>query len=419
MRRLLSITGMTAALTLFRMMSGFIIVKFVAIYAGAAGLAMLGQFQSLILILNGIVNAPAGNAVVKYTAQYSHTSYSNCAPWWRASMRWILILITAIMTVGLPLSYYISDWVFQTERFGWVIQICLLLLPFSAAASLINSVINGTQDYKRFILLGAVSVVVSSFLMIALVINYSLVGALLAAALQGSAIGIVMLVSSCRQPWLKFRFWWGKVGDKHKAKISGYMLMTIVSAVMMPLSLIGVRNITAYELNWDAVGHWQVVWKISEVYLSVITIALGTYYLPRLSKLNTTDEIIHETGTTLKVVLPIISVMAFGIYLFRDLAISLLFTKDFLVARELFGFQLCGDVIKIAGWILAYPMIARGTTKWFISTEIVFGLLLIVLTFICVKWFSLQGANIAYLLNYTLYVLFIRMNLRRIIDKTN
>ncbi len=115
MRRLLSITGMTAALTLFRMMSGFIIVKFVAIYAGAAGLAMLGQFQSLILILNGIVNAPAGNAVVKYTAQYSHTSYSNCAPWWRASMRWILILITAIMTVGLPLSYYISDWVFRLK----------------------------------------------------------------------------------------------------------------------------------------------------------------------------------------------------------------------------------------------------------------------------------------------------------------
>ncbi|WP_336280250.1 O-antigen translocase [Cronobacter dublinensis] len=415
MKRLLSITGMTAALTLFRMMSGFIIVKFVAIYAGSAGLAMLGQFQSLILILNGIVNAPAGNAVVKYTAQYSHTSYSNCAPWWRASMRWILILIAAIMIVGLPLSHYISKWVFQTEKFGWVIQLCLLLLPFSAASSLINSVINGTQNYKRFILLGAVSVIISSTLMITLVIHYNLVGALLAAALQGSAIGIVMLVSSLRQPWLKLRLWWGKIGDKHKAKISGYLLMTIASAVMMPLSLIGVRNITANELSWEAVGHWQVVWKISEVYLSVITIALGTYYLPRLSKLNTADEIISEANATLKVVVPVIFVIAVGIYLFRDFAITLLFTKDFLVARDLFGFQLCGDVIKIVGWILAYPMIARGATKWFISTEIVSGLLLMILTFICVKYLSLQGANIAYLLNYTLYALFIRMNLRKMI----
>ncbi|ELY4525049.1 O-antigen translocase [Cronobacter turicensis] len=416
MKRLLTITSMTAALTLFRMMSGFIVVKFVAIYAGATGLALLGQFQSLILILNGIVNAPAGNAVVKYTAQYSHINYSACAPWWRASMRWIVILIAITLTAGLLLSHNISAWVFQTEDYWWVIQVALLFLPFSAVASLINSVINGQQNYRRYIFLGATSVLISSFLMIMLVMNYGLTGALLAASLQSSAIGIVLLLSSVRQPWLKIQFWWGRIGKKHKTKITGYLMMTIVSAVMMPLSLIGVRNIIAYELNWDAVGQWQVVWKISEVYLSVITIALGTYYLPRLAKLNKVDSVIGEINNTLKFVFPFICIAALGIYLFRDLAIRLLFTKDFIFARDLFGIQLCGDVIKVISWVLAYPMIARGATKWFIGTEVFFSLSLVFLTFVFVKFFSLQGANIAYFVNYSIYGLFIRVNLRKIIS---
>ena len=37
-----------------------------------------------------------------------------------------------------------------------------------------------------------------------------------------------------------------------------------------------------------------------------------------------------------------------------------------------FAIQLSGDVIKIAAWLYAYPMVSRGATKWFVGTEIVF-----------------------------------------------
>ncbi|EPN9380818.1 O-antigen flippase, partial [Cronobacter malonaticus] len=141
----------------------------------------------------------------------------------------------------------------------------------------------------------------------------------------------------------------------------------------------------------------------------------GTYYLPRLAKLNKVDAVIGEINHTLKFVFPFICLAALGIYLFRDLAIKLLFTKDFMYARDLFSVQLCGDVIKVISWVLAYPMIARGATKWFIGTEIFTNLLLVLLTFIFVKFFSLQGANIAYLVNYCIYGFFIRINLRKII----
>ncbi len=42
-------------------------------------------------------------------------------------------------------------------------------------------------------------------------------------------------------------------------------------------------------------GQWQAVYKISEVYLGIITIALSTYFLPKLSTLKNTDLILADS----------------------------------------------------------------------------------------------------------------------------
>ena len=85
MKKLLSVTFFTGLLTLTRMLSGFIIAKVVAIYIGPSGMAMLGQLQTVITVLNGISTSPAGNGVVRYTAKYYKNGYDDCVPWWRAS----------------------------------------------------------------------------------------------------------------------------------------------------------------------------------------------------------------------------------------------------------------------------------------------------------------------------------------------
>ncbi|MDT9693982.1 O-antigen flippase, partial [Streptomyces sp. P9(2023)] len=88
--------------------------------------------------------------------------------------------------------------------------------------------------------------------------------------------------------------------------------------------------------------------------------ALSTYYLPRLASLTGVDAIVSEIHKTARVILPIVIVLALGVYLLRDVAIWLLFTEEFKPARDLFAVQLCGDVMKIASWLYAYPMLSRG-----------------------------------------------------------
>ena len=83
MKRLLKVTAMTGLLTLIKMAMGFVIAKVVAIYTGPTGMAMLGQVQSMVGSLNGIINAPAGSGVVRFTAEHKDNGFAACSPWWR------------------------------------------------------------------------------------------------------------------------------------------------------------------------------------------------------------------------------------------------------------------------------------------------------------------------------------------------
>ncbi|MBD1577793.1 O-antigen translocase [Vibrio sp. S11_S32] len=415
MKRLLKITAMTGLLTLLKMVMGFVIAKVVAIYTGPSGMAMLGQVQSMVTSLNGIVSAPVGTGVVRYTAEKYNKGYESCAPWWRASLQWLILILAVVLPIGLLVSEQLSIWLFKDPAYNWIIQVTVIALPITAIGTLCNSVINGQQNYKRYVVLGMLSAVVSSITMIGMIIYSNIQGALFAAAVQSALIGVIMLVMCLKQPWFKLSYWWGKTDTTAGKAIGGYVLMAITSALTVPISLILIRNILVSQVGWQEAGHWQAVWKISEVYLSVITMALGTYYLPRLSSLTGADAIIKEINNTVKIIIPIISIMALIIYLLRDVAIWILFTDEFKSARNLFAIQLCGDVIKIASWLYAYPMLSNGRFKWFVSTEIIFSLLFVVISYFLINSYGVQGANMAYLINYSCYLLFIRCFIRRIV----
>ncbi|TVL33369.1 O-antigen translocase [Shewanella xiamenensis] len=413
MKRLLKVTAMTGLLTLIRMAMGFVIAKVVAIYTGPTGLAMLGQVQSLVGSLNGIINAPTGSGVVRFTAENKEQGFDACAPWWRAAMQWVLIISTITIPVGVLLAKSIASSLFKDAGLAWVVVATVCVLPFTAIGTLCNSVINGQQLYRRYVGLGMVSSLISGGLMLAMIALHNIEGALLAAAVQSALIGVVMLIANLREPWFKLSYWWGAVEPKARKQIGGYMLMAITSALTVPVSLILVRNILIDQVGWDATGQWQAVYKISEVYLGVITMAMGTYYLPRLASLTGIDAILSEIHKTARVIIPIVAAMALCVYLLRDVAISVLFTEEFRNARELFAIQLTGDVIKIASWLYAYPMLSRGATKWFMSTEILFSLSFVTLTYLFVANMGLKGATIAYLVNYSLCFLIIFLNVKR------
>jgi PST family polysaccharide transporter len=188
--------------------------------------------------------------------------------------------------------------------------------------------------------------------------------------------------------------------------------MTFVSATMVPLSQIYLRNYIGVNIGWDAAGYWQGISRISDTYLMLITTTLSIYYLPKLSSIQDKTELRKEIIYGYKIIMPIVIAMAAGVYIFRDFIIKLIFTKDFLPMRELFLYQLIGDVIKITSWLLGYIMVAKAMTRLFVISEIIFVFSFVGLGVLFIKIFGLVGITIAFMVNYLLYLLFLYFILR-------
>lgn len=405
MKKLLTVTFFTALLTLLRMLSGFVIAKVIAVYAGPTGMAALGQFQSITSLFTGVCNAPVTTGLVRYTAENDEKGVEHNIPWWRACAAWSMIFIIPSSILCIICSRYLSSFILKDASYYYLFVVLGLLLPFSTGGTAINSVLNGKQLYKKYVTIGMVAVILSSVTMCALIIYKNIQGALLAASVQSGLIGLTLILCVWRSSWLKFEYWFGNVDKKQFKAIGAYLIMAVVSAVTMPLVIFSMRSILIEHAGWTAAGQWQAVWKISEMYLSVITLALGTYYMPRLAKISKFSDVKKEVLNTLSVIIPLLSVISLIIFFMKDIIISILFTKEFNAARELFGIQLIGDVLKIGGWILAYPLLARAKVKWFVGIEIISGFIFVGLAYICVINFKAQGLNIAYVVNYIVYIL--------------
>lgn len=406
MKKFLQVTMLTAIYTFLKMIAGFIIGKVIAVYSGPAGLAMLGQIQGFMTILTGVAASPVSTGLIKYTAENWQDGEKACKPWWSACFRVTGILFLIVIPLSIIFSEKLSSYLFETDNYSWVVIISACILPLSVLNTSISSVLNGQQKYKQFIMLGMLSVVVSTLTMIFLVIFFGINGALIAAAFNGAIAGIVLFIACIKQQWIRIKYWFARVEPYHIKGIVKYTLMALTTATSVPLSLIFIRNILISQTNWVDAGNWQAVWKISEVYLSVVTMALTTYFLPRLAILKESNLIKKEINITAPYVIGVTILMGLVIYLLRDLSISILFTEEFRPARDLFAAQLLGDILKISGFLYAYTLQAQGHGKLFIVSEVLFSLLFVISAYFLVNIYGVHGANYAYVLTYTIYFFF-------------
>lgn len=411
MSRLFSVTLLTGLLTLLKMLCGFVVSKFVAIYAGPTGVAMLGQLQSLVTSFTGIINAPVNTPVVRYTAE--NDSMENRSKYWRASLAWMLIISAILIILIIPFSSALSLYTFSTDDYSVVVVASIAVLPLAGLGTLLNSIINGLENYRKFIYRGMISVIISSVIIVLMVYFNGLKGALFAVAMQMGIIGLIMFAITLKEPWLNIKYWFAGIEKQHVKSVGNYILMAVISALAVPLSMIIIRNDIVANLGWDSAGNWQAVRKISDVYLGVITTALSVYFLPKLSKTKGADNTVKEIYKTISFVLPLSIVLAAAIFLMRDIIIMVLFTKEFDSARDLFLFQLLGDIVKAVSYIFAYPMLARGASKWFIFTEVFFSLTLVSLVHFGIQFYGIEGVNMAYFVNYIFYMIFVIINVKK------
>jgi len=399
---LVRVSSLNALSTLIKMMTGLVSVKVVAALIGPAGIALLGQLNNFSTITLSISNGGINVGITKYISEYSSSKKKYLL--FLGTGFWITVCFSIITSIVLIAGAgYFSKLILHDEKYKFVFYFFGGTIILYALNALLISVINGFKEYKKYIIANILGSVVGLLFSVILAIRYGISGALISAVTFQSVVFLLTLLVIKNSYWFQWKSFTGKFSKLVASRLGHYSMMALVSAITVPVSQLIVRGYITKSQSIANAGLWEGINRLSGMYLLVITTSLSVYYLPRLAELRNKHDLRKEIFSVYKLIIPLLLVATATIYLMRNIIIQLLFTKEFAGMKHLFGFQLLGDIFKMAGWILGYLMLAKAMTKTYIAMEFVSAGLQIFLSIFFVTVFSTIGATIGYAIGHLIY----------------
>ncbi len=387
---------------LVKMVSLFGLNKILAVYVGPSGYALIGQLQNALTIITTLSSGAVNSGVTKYTAEYTNDLARQSKVWQSASALAIVGSLVVSLLVAVFSDYLATYFLHDSALRGVFLWVAVTLLFFTLNALLL-AILNGRKEIGRFVIANIVGSLVSLVVTSVLAHAYGLYGALISIGISQGVIFFATFFVCRRAEWFRPKWLIGPWDRKVMGDLAKFAAMAITTAVCLPIAQVMIRNHLSQEYGVASAGYWEAIWRLSSAYLMIVTMTLSVYYLPRLSELTDLRAIFREIRSGYFLILPVALLCSLLVYCMRDLIIQLRFTRDFLPMRDLFAWQLIGDVMKIGSWILAFVMLGKAMYKLYIASEIFFAVLFYFMTVWFTQGEGLQGVVKAYAVNYLVY----------------
>ncbi|MEQ9722849.1 lipid III flippase WzxE [Yersinia alsatica] len=392
----------TAGSTLIKIGVGLLVVKLLAVTFGPSGVGQAGNFRQLITVLGVLSGAGIFNGITKYVAEY-HQQPERLRAVLGTSSAIVLGFSTLLALIFLLAAKPVSMALFGHSDYQNVVRAVALIQMGIAYANLFLAILKGYRDAmgNALAVIGGSLIGVVAYYICFQIGGYpgALVGLALVPALVVIPAG-TMLIRRKTIPLSYLKLSWDKALASHLGK---FTIMALITSVTLPVAYVMMRNLLADRYGWDAVGIWQGVSSISDAYLQFITASFTVYLLPTLSRLKDKAAISREILRSLKFVLPAVATASLMVWLLRDFAIWLLFSHQFTAMRDLFAWQLVGDVLKVGSYVFGYLVIAKASLRFYILTEVSQFLLLTGFAHWLIPMNGSLGAAQAYMATYIVY----------------
>lgn len=392
----------TAASTLIKIVAGLLVVKMLAVSYGPAGVGQAGNFRQLITVLGVLAGAGIFNGVTKYVAQFQQQPAQLRAVVGSASSM-VLGFSILLGLVFLLFAAPISRALFGHDDYQQVIRIVAFLQMGIAWANLALALMKGFRDAAG----NAIALIVGSPIGVAAWFvcywlgGYS--GALVGLAMVPTLVVVPAFILLARRDRLPMNYLLPRWQPEYVRSLGKFTLMALITAVTLPLAWMMMRNLLAQHAGWEQVGLWQGVSSISDAYLQFITASFSVWLLPTLARLQRKEDIAREILKALRFVLPAVAAASFTVWLLRDVAIWLLFSSEFHAMRDLFIWQLIGDVLKVGCYVFGYLVIAKASLRFYLLTEVSQFVLLSGFSRWLIPLHGATGAAQAYMATYIAY----------------
>jgi PST family polysaccharide transporter len=307
------------------------------------------------------------------------------------------------------LSYWLSQLVFGNSDYVFSFVLISVAVLFNQLTTGNTAILQGLRHLKDL----AKSTVWASFAsLLAIIPLYYFLG------LDG-IVPVIILTSLFT---FLFSWYFSKNIKTNKAKITFKDSLNDSKSMMklgFVLSLGGFATIlTTYVIQIfltnkagvDEVGFYNAAFIIVNAYVGVIFTAMSKDYFPRLSAIVDTFEKMKRTvNEQAMVALLLITPIIIIFIAFAPFLIELLFSKEFLPILGIVTFAILATIFKAVSWCLGYIIVAKGDSKLFIVTEVVFAILLFVMSIIGYLQGGLTGIGLSYLAYYIIYLIGVKI----------
>jgi PST family polysaccharide transporter len=400
--KLIKTTIYTSSSQVITILSGIITVKVVASKIGPEGVSLVGQFQNISTIMVLIATLAIGQGVIKYLAEYSYNKNKQHLVI-KTGLWMVIISSLLIAAILLFCSKALSIYSFKRADYSSVYVLFSIFLPLVSFNAFANCVLNGLKYISYFTLVNITASIINLIITIILANKLGVYGVLIST----NFVNLFLLFFNLFifNKYSPFSFSSLKFGLDKPILIAllKFSSMGFLAGFGLPFCQLLIRNKLISIFGIEMAGQWQAVSRISDFYLGFVLSVLGVYYLPRFSEIINKNTLKAEVVNAYKYLIPVVSIMALGIWLMRYFIIKTLLTEKFLPSGELFGFQMLGDVFKVMAWLLSSLLWAKAMTKTYLILDSIFFILYIVITYSCISLFGFKGVAIGFFAEYLLY----------------
>jgi PST family polysaccharide transporter len=176
-----------------------------------------------------------------------------------------------------------------------------------------------------------------------------------------------------------------------------------------------VRITVLHQIGVDATGLYQSAWTLGGLYVGFILQAMGADFYPRLTgRCNDNPACNRMVNEQAQIGLLLAGPGVIATLTFAPLVLVLFYSAKFVGARDLLRWICLGVSMRVISWPMGFIILAKGIQSIFFWCELAWTVVNVGLTWICVQYFGLTGAGIAFFGSYIFHALLIYSIVSRI-----
>jgi PST family polysaccharide transporter len=394
---------------------GIVRIKVLAVLLGPAGFGLFGVYGSIATLVQSIVGIGINSSGVRQIAVAFGSDDTERIGQSIFVLRRTSIVLGALGAGLLVIfSRQVSTLTFGSEQHTGAICLLSIAVLFQLISGGQGALIQGMRRIADLAKMSVLGAVFGTFISIPLVYFFRDKGVV------PSLVGVAGMTIATS--------WWysrkarvpipsmtaSQVGREAFALLKlGCAFMA--SAMVMTGVAYAVRVFVLRKLGFAAAGFYQSAWTLGGLYVGVILQAMAADFYPRLTAVAhdnlACNRLVNEQA---QVGLLLTGPGVLATLSFAPTVITVLYSAKFGAAGGILRWFCLGAMLQVITWPMGFIIVAKGKAGLLVFCELAWGVVSVGLAWICVTFFGLNGAGIAFFGSYVFHVFLIYPIVRRI-----